>query len=167
MTHHPTRRAALALAAMALGRPARAQATWPSGPVRVIVPFAPGGSTDAVARLISPGLTQRLGQPLVVENRSGGAGAIGTDAVAKAKPDGMTWLLTFDRHAVLPALVPKLPFNLARDLDPVMLIGGAPYVIATRQDKPYRSLGDLVAAAKARPDAVSYGSTGNGTIGHL
>ena len=120
----------------------------------MVVPFAPGGSTDAVARLVSPGLSQRLGQPVVVENRSGGAGAIGTDAVAKARPDGSTWLLTFDSHAVLPALVPRLPFNLTRDLDPVMLIGGAPYVIATRSDKPFRTIADLVAAARARPDAV-------------
>ena len=129
MTHHPTRRAALALAGGALAAPsAHAQGDWPSGPVRVVVPFAPGGSTDAVARLVSPGLAQRLGQPVVVENRSGGAGAIGTDAVAKARPDGLTWLLTFDSHAVLPALVPNLPFDLTRDLDPVMLVGGAPYV---------------------------------------
>jgi tripartite-type tricarboxylate transporter receptor subunit TctC len=87
--------------------------------------------------------------------------------VAKARPDGQTWLLTFDSHATMPALLANLPFNLTRDLDPVMLIGGAPYVIACRADKPFRSLADVVAAAKARPDAVSFGSTGNGTIGHL
>jgi tripartite-type tricarboxylate transporter receptor subunit TctC len=143
------------------------QASWPNGTIRIVVPFAPGGSTDAVARLASPGLQQRLGVPVVVENRSGAAGAIGTDVVAKAAPDGQTWLLTFDSHAVMPALLPRLPFNLTRDLDPVMLIGGAPYVVACKPDKPFRSLADVVAAAKARPDAVSYGSTGNGTIGHL
>lgn len=131
------------------------------------MPFAPGGSTDAVARQVSPGLTRRLGQPVVIENRSGAGGVIGTDAVAKARPDGLTWLLTFDSHAVMPALLWRLPFNLTCDLDPVMLIGGAPYVIATRPDKPYRNLADLVAAAKARPEAISYGSSGNGTIGHL
>ena len=103
----------------------------------------------------------------MVENRSGGAGAIGTDAVAKARPDGSTWLLTFDSHAVLPSLVPRLPFNLTRDLDPVMLIGGAPYVIATRSDKPFRAIADVVAAARARPDGVSFASAGNGTLGHL
>ncbi len=168
MPHAITRRAALGLAGAALAAPApRAQNAWPNGPVRIVVPFAPGGSTDAVARLVTPGLTQRLGQPIVIENRSGGGGAIGTEVVAKARPDGQTWLLTFDSHAVLPALVPRLSFNLTRDLAPVMLIGGAPYVIATRQDKPYRSLADMIAAAKARPDALSYGSTGNGTIGHL
>lgn len=164
MTHRLGRRAALGLAGAALAAPAiRAQAAA----IRIVVPFAAGGSTDAVARLAAPGLTQRLGQPVVVENRSGAAGALGTEAVARAAPDGLTWLLTFDSHAVLPTLLPNLPFNLTRDLDPVMLIGGAPYVIAARPDKPFRSLAELVAAAKARPDAVSYGSTGNGTIGHL
>lgn len=149
-----------------LAHGARAQA-WPSGPVRIIVPFAAGGSTDAVARLAAPGLSQRLGVPVIVENRSGAAGSLGTHAVTQARPDGNTWLLTFDSHATLPALLPNLPFNLTRDLDPVMLIGGAPYVIATKPDKPYRSLADVVTAARARPDAVNYGSTGNGTIGHL
>ncbi len=169
MIHHSlTRRLLLALAGTGLAAPAlRAQGSWPTGPVRIVVPFAPGGSTDAVARLVSAGISGRIGQPVVVENRSGAAGALGTDAVAKARPDGQTWLLTFDSHAVLPALVQNLPFNLTRDLDPVMLIGGAPYVVATRPDKPYRSLAELVEAARARPDAVSYGSTGNGTIGHL
>ena len=155
------RRTALGLVAA----PAVARAQ--SNAIRIVVPFAPGGSTDAVARLVSPGLQQRLGVSVVVENRSGAAGSIGTDAVAKARPDGQTWLLTFDSHATLPALLPNLPFNLTRDLDPVMLIGGAPYVLACRPDKPFRSLADIVTAARARPDAVSYGSTGNGTIGHL
>lgn len=159
-----TRRAALgATALLAAPSVLRAQGTS----IRIVVPFAPGGSTDAVARLVSPGLQQRLGVPVVVENRSGAAGSIGTDVAAKARPDGLTWLLTFDSHATMPALIPTLPFNLTRDLDPVMLIGGAPYVIACKPDKPYRTLADIVTAARARPDAVSYGSTGNGTIGHL
>ena len=164
MTHPLPRRAALGLGAAILAAPAvHAQ----PASIRIIVPFAAGGSTDAVARLVSPGLTQRLGAPVIVENRSGAAGSIGTDAVAKARPDGTTWLLTFDSHAVMPVLLPNLPFDLTRDLDPVMLIGGAPYVLATRADKPYRNLADVVAAARARRDGVSYGSTGNGTIGHL
>jgi tripartite-type tricarboxylate transporter receptor subunit TctC len=162
--NHISRRAILGAGLAAPGivqaGSAHAQA-WPSGPIRIIVPFAAGGSTDAVARLASPGLTQRLGVPIVVENRSGAAGSLGTHAVAQARPDGNTWLLTFDSHATLPALLPNLPFNLTRDLDPVLLIGGAPYVIATRPDKPYRTLADVIAAARARPDAVTYGSTGN------
>ncbi len=155
------------LATLALPAIARAQSSWPNGPVRIVVPFAPGGSTDAVARLASAGMTGRLGVPVVVENKSGAASSIGADAVAKAKPDGQTWLLTFDSHATMPALLGHLPFNLTGDLDPVMLIGGAPYVIACKADKPYRTAADLIAAAKATPDGVSYGSTGNGTIGHL
>ncbi|MBS7811156.1 tripartite tricarboxylate transporter substrate binding protein [Roseococcus pinisoli] len=159
-------RRALLAAPLAAPAVARAQ-SWPSGAIRIIVPFAAGGSTDAVARIVSPGLTQRLGVPVVVENRSGAAGSLGTGAVATARPDGNTWLLTFDSHATLPALLPNLPFNLTGDLDPVLLIGGAPYVIAVRPDKPYRNLADIVNAAKARPDAINYGSTGNGTLGHL
>lgn len=146
---------------------AQGQEPWPSGPIRVVVPFAPGGSTDAVARLAAPGLQQTLGVPIVVENRSGAAGSLGTDAVAKARPDGQTWLLTFDSHAVLPALMPQLPFDLRRDLAPVTLIGGAPYVVACKPDKPYRTMADVVSAAKARPNGVSFASTGNGTLGHL
>jgi tripartite-type tricarboxylate transporter receptor subunit TctC len=160
-----TRRSALAAAAASLALPGIARAQ--GQPVRIVVPFAPGGSTDAVARLVSPGLTQRLGVPVVVENRSGAAGSIGADAVAKARPDGTTWLLTFDSHATIPALLRNPPFDVMTDLDPVMLIGGSPYAIATKADKPYRTIADVIAAARARPDAVSYGSTGNGTIGHL
>jgi tripartite-type tricarboxylate transporter receptor subunit TctC len=158
-----TRRAMLGAAAVLAAPALRAQ----GAAIRIVVPFAPGGSTDAVARLVAPGLTQRLGAPVVVDNRAGAAGSIGTDAVAKARPDGQTWLLTFDSHATLAALLPQLPFNPDRDLDPVMLIGGAPYVLACKPDKPFRSITDVLAAARARPDAVSFGSTGNGTIGHL
>lgn len=159
-------RRSLLVSALAVPAVARAQ-SWPNGPVRIVVPFGPGGSTDAVARLASSGLTGRLGVPVVVENKPGAASSIGADFVAKAKPDGQTWLITFDSHATMPVLLDRLPFNLTRDLDPVMLVGGAPYVIATKADKPYRSVADLFAAAKAKPDGVSYGSTGNGTIGHL
>ncbi|PWS34743.1 hypothetical protein DFH01_24825 [Falsiroseomonas bella] len=159
------RRGALGALAIALAAPRLAAAQ--GNTIRIVVPFAPGGSTDAVARLVSPGLTQRLGATVVVENRSGAAGSIGADAVAKARPDGLTWLLTFDSHATISALLRNPPFDLMKDLDPVMLIGGSPYSIATKANKPFRNLADVIAAAKARPDAVSYGSTGNGTIGHL
>ena len=160
-----SRRLALGAAAATIAAPAlRAQ----SNAIRIVVPFAPGGSTDAVARLVSPGLTHRLGVPVVVDNRGGAAGSIGTDVVAKARPDGQTWLLTFDSHATLAALLgPQLPFDPAKDLDPVMLIGGAPYVLACKPDKPFRSITEVVDAAKKTPDGVSFASTGNGTIGHL
>jgi len=142
-----------------------ATGTWPSEPIRIVVPFAPGGSTDAVARLAAPGLQQRLGVPIIVENRSGAAGSIGTDAAVKARPDGHTWLLTFDSHALMPVLVPSLPFDLQKDLEPVTQIGRAPYVIACQPAKPYRTMADVFAAAPQ--GRMSFGSTGNGTIGHL
>ncbi|HWL83131.1 MAG TPA: tripartite tricarboxylate transporter substrate binding protein [Roseomonas sp.] len=165
-----TRRATLAaMAALPLSRARASNAAgtgnWPNEPIRIVVPFAPGGSTDAAARLAAPGLQQRLGVPIIVENRSGAAGSIGTDVVAKAKPDGYTWLLTFDSHALMPVLVPSLPFDLEKDLAPVTQIGRAPYVTACQPGKPYRSMDDVFAAA--RKGAVSFGSTGNGTIGHL
>ncbi|NKE47589.1 tripartite tricarboxylate transporter substrate binding protein [Roseomonas frigidaquae] len=160
-----TRRAGLGAMAALLAAPNLARAQTPT--IRIVVPFGPGGSTDAVARLVSPGLQQRLGANVVVENRSGAAGSIGADLVAKARPDGQTWLLTFDSHSTIPALLRNPPFDVLKDLDPVMLIGGSPYAVATRPDKPFQTMADVVAAAKARPDGVSYGSTGNGTIGHL
>ncbi len=163
--HRITRRAAFTTLAAGLAVPSLVHAQTQA--IRIVVPFAPGGSTDAVARMVSPGLQQRLGMPVVVENRSGAAGSIGADIVAKARPDGQTWLLTFDSHATIPALLKNPPFDVLKDLDPVMLIGGSPYAIATRPDKPYQSIAEVVSAAKARPDAVSYGSTGNGTVGHL
>jgi len=160
-----TRRIGLGAMAALLAAPNLARAQ--SSTIRIVVPFGPGGSTDSVARLVSPGLQQRLGATVVVENRSGAAGSIGADIVAKARPDGQTWLLTFDSHATIPALLRNPPFDVLKDLDPVMHIGGSPYAVATRPDKPFQTMADVVAAAKARPDAVSYGSTGNGTIGHL
>lgn len=156
---------ALPLAAVAQTAPP--ESARPAGPIRIVVPFAPGGSTDVVARLAAPGLQRALGVNVVVENRGGAAGTLGTDVVAKARPDGQTWLLTFDSHAVMPALVPRLPFDLKGDLEPVTLIGGAPYVAACRPDKPFRDLAGVVAAAKAQPGGVTFATPGNGTLGHL
>jgi tripartite-type tricarboxylate transporter receptor subunit TctC len=158
------RRALLGAAAL-LAAPRLASAQ--SSTIRIVVPFGPGGSTDAVARLVAPGVGARLGATVVVENRSGAAGSIGADIVAKARPDGLTWMLTFDSHATIPALLRSPPLNVLTDLDPVMLIGGSPYAVACKPDKPFRSMADAVARAKAQRDSVSYGSTGNGTIGHL
>lgn len=160
-----SRRAAFGAAAAMLAAPRIATAQGTA--IRIVVPFGPGGSTDAVARLVAPGVGAKLGATVVVENRSGAAGSIGADIVAKARPDGLTWMLTFDSHATIPALLRNPPFDVLTDLEPVMLIGGSPYAAACKPDKPHRTMADAVAAAKARPDSVSYGSTGNGTIGHL
>jgi tripartite-type tricarboxylate transporter receptor subunit TctC len=160
-----TRRAVVA-GAVAVPLVARAQ-TWPSGPIRIVVPFPPGGSVDAVARLAQAGLQQRFGVTVVVENRPGASGSAGTAAVAKSAPDGNTWLLVFDTHAVNPALLPNLPFDTDKDLDPVMLIATAPYAVACHPSRPFNTLADVIAAAKAKPNTISYASVGSGSIGHL
>jgi tripartite-type tricarboxylate transporter receptor subunit TctC len=120
-----------------------------------------------MARLIAAKLTDALGQPFVVENRSGASGAIGTAFVAKSPADGYTFAFVFDYHAVNPFLMPDLPFDTVKDLAPVMLIGTAPMAIATATAKPYKSFADVVVAAKAKPGSVSIGSVGNGSLGHL
>ena len=141
--------------------------TWPSGIVRIVVAYPPGGSTDAMMRLVQPGLQQRLGATIVIENRSGASGSVGTGMVAKSPPDGNTWLAVFDNHAANPFVLPNLPYDTEKDLDPVLLIGTAPYVITTAKAKPYNTLADVIAAAKAKPGSVSYASVGSGSVGHL
>lgn len=146
---------------------AETHAAWPSGTIRLIVPFPPGGSTDVIARMVQPGLQQRLGTNVIVENRPGASGSIGADLVAKSPPDGGTLLLTFDNHAANAFVLSKLPYDTEQDLDPVFWVGTAPYVLCTQSAKPYRSLADVLAAAKARPGQINYASVGSGSIGHL
>jgi tripartite-type tricarboxylate transporter receptor subunit TctC len=134
--------------------------------IRLIVPFPAGGSVDAVARLAQVGLQTRLGTSVVVENQPGASGAAGAARVARAAPDGANWLFVFDTHAVNPSMQ-QLSFDTEKDLEPVMLIGTAPNVLATHPAKPYRSLADVVAAAKERPGAVTYATIGTGSLGHL
>ena len=158
----------LAFSALAAIAPTSAVAqAWPTKPVKFVVPYPPGGSTDPMARLIAAKLTDSLGQPFVVENRSGASGTIGTAFVAKAPADGYTYIFVFDYHAVNPFVYPNLPFDTVKDLAPVMLVGTAPMAIATATAKPYKSFGDVIAAAKANPGTVSMGSVGNGSLGHL
>jgi tripartite-type tricarboxylate transporter receptor subunit TctC len=145
---------------------ARAQ-SWPSGPIRIIVPFPPGGSVDAIARLAQLGLAQRLGATIVVENRTGASGSTGSAVVAKSPSDGNTWLVVFDTHAVNPTLLPNFPFDNDKDLEPVSLIATAPYVVARHPSRPYTDLAALIRAAKAKPGSISYSSVGSGSIGHL
>jgi len=157
---------AMVLAAIASSS-AGAQVAWPNKPVKFIVPFPPGGSTDPMARMIGAKLSDSLGQQFVVENRPGAAGSIGAALVAKSPADGYTFIFVFDTHAVNPFLIPNLPFDTVKDLAPVTLIGTAPMAIATAAGKPYKSFVDVVAAAKAKPGTVSIGSVGNGSLGHL
>ncbi len=162
MLHRMLMGALLVLAPLA----AAAQA-WPSKPVKFVVPFPPGGSVDPLARLVGVKLTESLKQQFIVENKPGASGSIGAAQVAKAPADGYTFLFVFDTHAVNPSLIPNLPFDTAKDLAPVMLVGTAPMAIATAAGKPYRTFDDVIRAAKAKPDTVSIGSIGNGSLGHL
>lgn len=169
MTARPTRRAALASLAgvVALPRFAAAQEVWPSKPIRFIVPFPPGGSVDPLARLIGSRLTETLGQQVIVDNRPGASGSIGAGVAAKAPPDGYTFLFVFDTHAVNPALIPQMPFDTAKDLEPVMLVGTSPMLVATHPSRPFRGFQEVVAAAKAKPGSVTIGTIGNGSLAHL
>jgi tripartite-type tricarboxylate transporter receptor subunit TctC len=159
-------RRCLLLGALVAPWAAHAQ-NWPAGNIKIVVPYPPGGSTDMIARLIQPHMQQRLGTTVIIENRTGGGGSIGTAAVAKSSPDGGTWAMVFDNHAANPFVFPNLPFDTEKDLDPVQLIGTAPYVLSTNPQKPFKTLADVVAAAKAKPGTLSYATVGAGSIGHL
>jgi len=146
---------------------AQRAADWPNKAVRFIVPFPPGGSVDPLARLTGARLTVALGQQIVVDNRAGGSGAIGTALGAKAAPDGYTYVFVFDTHAVNPSLIPDLPYDTLKDLASVMQVGIAPMVLTTNPSKPFRSFDDVVRLAKAKPATLTFGSVGSGSLGHL
>jgi len=151
---------------LAVALPAMAQ-DWPTKPVKFVVPFPPGGSVDPLARLLAAKLGDPLKTQVIVENRQGAGGSIGTAMVAKAPADGYTFAVVFDSHGVNQSLIANLPYDTAKDFAPVMLVGTAPYAIATQAGKPWKSFAEVVAASKAKPDSVSIGSIGNGTLGHL
>ncbi len=160
--------AAFMIAGLGSALPAHAQSNWPNKPVRLLVPFPAGGSTDVVARHIAQGLSEKLGQPFVVENRAGAGGNIGTDQMAKAAPDGYTIGLSTSGPLVNNQFLYKnMPFNAERDLEPVALVGEIPLVIAANPNVKARNLKEFVAQAKQRPQTATVGHPGNGTIGHL
>lgn len=141
--------------------------TWPARPVRAVVPFAAGSSTDIVPRLVFEQLAVQLGQPIVVENRSGAGGTIGAAFVAKAEPDGHTILASGSAHTIAPALYPNLAYHPAHDFVAVVPLGLSPSVLVVSPAKGYRTVADLVAAAKAKPGALSFSSVGVGSATHL
>jgi tripartite-type tricarboxylate transporter receptor subunit TctC len=160
-------RLAFALLSLAvLSGEGRAQA-WPTGPVRIVVPFAAGGAIDTVARLIGQRLSEQLKQPVVIENRPGAGGNVGTDAVAKSAPDGYTLLLTTNGHAISPSLYRKLPYDPIRDFAPVTQLHASTLVLVAGKKLAARSLAEMIAAARAQPGSLSYGSTGVGNPLHL
>jgi len=161
--------AAGAIAAALACRPAPAQqrSNWPDRPIRLVVPYPPGGSTDPVARVLAADLQNRLGQPVVVENRAGAAGTIGTDAVARAAPDGYTFLFHTSVLASEPSFKAGLPYNVLTDLVPVSLVATGPYLLVVNPSLPVANVGDLIAHARANPGRVNFGSAGVGSSGHL
>jgi len=161
-------RTLLAASAMLLLQPAIALAQdYPAKPVRIVVPFAPGGSADVFGRFVAQKLQEALGQNFVIDNRPGGGSVIGTDAVAKAAPDGYTLLLMSNTHTVNESLIPNKPFALLRDFVPVAPINASDLVLVVKADLPVKTLADLVKLAKAKPGSMSYASSGPGTPYHM
>ncbi len=161
------------ISSVSLVVPAQVQAqpkadNWPERPLRLIVPFPPGGSTDTVARAIAEKLRDRLNQPVVIDNRGGAGGTIGSDIAAKAQPDGYTMLIgTSSTHAIAPGVFSALPYQPTRDFAPVTLIGAATVMLVTIPSVPANSVAELIALAKAKPELLTFASSGNGGVSHL
>ena len=156
-----------AASAACWAQPSAPGAAYPSKPVRIVVGFTPGGGTDIIARLVAQKLTERWGQSVLVDNRPGASGNIGADFVAKSASDGYTLLMAFSSHASNAALYTKLPFDIDRDFASISLVGSAPMVVVAHPALPARTLGELIAYAKAHPGAIKFGSSGIGTPVHL
>ncbi len=160
--------AAIAAAICGLAGPAAAQADYPTAPIHLIVPFTPGDSIDAVARLVADPWSKALGQPIVVDNRPGAGGMIGTEAVAKAAPDGYTVLFgNVGPLAIIPAANPRVPYNVEKDLTPVSLVVNVPFFLFVSAATPFQSVQELIDYAKKNPGKINYASTGVGSGVHL
>jgi tripartite-type tricarboxylate transporter receptor subunit TctC len=141
---------------------------WPNRAIRIIVPFAPGGATDIPARLVAPKLSEALGQPVVVENRTGAGGIVGIQAAAQSQPDGYTMLIATNGELVMnPSIYPKLPYDPFKDFVPVSIMVESPMLLVVPANSPYSSLGDIIAAAKAKPGAITYSTAGIGSTSHV
>src|SRR2546426_446641 len=162
------RSALLCYALALLPASAQAQVDYPSKPIRLVVPYAPGGSSDVLARALGPRLGEFLGQPIVVDNKPGAGSMLGTDVVAKSAPDGYTLLLADMPHTIVPAVYgARVPYDPVKSFDPVSLIGVSPLMLFVHPSFPAKTLGEFIAYAKANPGKVSVGSGGNGTATHL
>ena len=153
---------ALALAPSA----ARAQA-WPDKPVKFVVPYPPGGGTDVIARIVQDRFSQLLGQPIVIDNRGGAAGSLGTDIVAKSPADGYTVLFTLSSHTINPYIYPRLPFDTKKDFEPVGTVASLPQILVANTQFAPNTVAEVTAMAKAKPGQLAFASVGNGSPGHL
>jgi tripartite-type tricarboxylate transporter receptor subunit TctC len=162
-----TRRQTLLVAGLALAAPGLALAqSWPSKPIRLVVPFPPGGLIDIMARLVAPKLAQELGQPVVIDNKPGAGGNLGAAEVARAPADGYTWLMASPPLTISPALYPNMPYK-PEQIAPVGLVGRVPNVLLVNPKSGINSVADLIARAKRQPGRMNYASNGNGTSLHL
>jgi tripartite-type tricarboxylate transporter receptor subunit TctC len=158
---------ATALCAASLALPAAAQ-SWPTKAVKIVVPQAPGGATDVFARYLGQKLSAKWGQAVVIENKAGAAGVVGTDAVAKSPPDGYTLLFTYaGSQAVNQSLYAKIPFDSVKDFQPIATVATIPFILVVGPNSPYKTFRELIAAAKAKPGSVTYATSGSGSINHL
>ena len=153
--------------ALIMGATTPLHAAYPDRPIKLVVPFSPGGGTDSIARGLAAGMSQVLGQSVIIDNKPGAGTVIGSDAVAKSAPDGYTLVVATFAHAVNPSLIAKLPFDTEKAFAPVVMIARGPNVLVVRADSPLKSVKDLVDAAKQDPAKLSYASQGNGTSAHL
>jgi tripartite-type tricarboxylate transporter receptor subunit TctC len=156
----------LAIVLIATTHPVAAQ-SWPAKPIRAFIPFSAGSATDIVPRAVFEPLSAELGQPIVVENRGGAGGTVGVGAVVGAEPDGYTILANSSAHTVAPFIIPNLPYNVGTDLRAVVALGTSAGALVVSPDKGWRTLDDLVAAARAKPGALNFGSAGVGTGTHM
>jgi tripartite-type tricarboxylate transporter receptor subunit TctC len=154
------------LAAVTLSAASAAWA-WPTKPIILIVPYPPGGGTDIIARIMQEPLSKQLGQPVIIDNRGGAGGSLGTAVAAHANPDGYTLLLTLSSHSINPVIYPKLPFDTERDLRPVSLVCSLPQLFAVNPATPYKTLGELVAYMKQNPGKMDFASVGIGSPSHM
>ena len=155
------------LAAGLLAAAGAAAQQYPVKPVRMMVPFVPGGNTDIIARIVAPEMSKALGQQLVIENRGGAGSIIGTEVVAKSPPDGYTLLMVSAAHVINPAMVKKLPYDSLRDFAPISVVADVPTAFAVHPTLPVKNVKDFIALARARPGQLNYSTAGRGTVGHL
>lgn len=158
--------AACAFAALIFAGPAAGQ-NYPVKPVRMMVPFPPGGNTDIIARVFAPKMSENLGQQVVVENRGGAGSVIGTEVVAKAAPDGYMILVVSAAHTINPAMIKKLPYDSVKDFTPIALIADVPTAFVVHPSLPAKTVKEFIAIARARPGEINYSTAGSGTVGHL